>query len=131
MSILDHYQPESWRFYRYGEDENGDPLFSFWMHFGGNFGVCVYDRNDGAGKWLSTEYDPDEYDDLEPTDELKQVIADALTDRGVAREDVQALPDHEEYFFRLIHGTIDQKDMLPDEVVAFVEDAVGSEVVVE
>ena len=129
MSLLDHHEPESWRFYRYGEDDEGEPLFSFWMNIGPNTGVCLYERNQGHGKWLSTAHDEEEYSGDPPSEELKQCIRDSIGDGpGVRREDILSLPDHEEYFFRSVHGTIEQKGKAPEELLRFIQHVVGNEV---
>lgn len=130
--LLQYHEPESWRFYRYGEDEDGDPLFSFWMNIDDDTGVCIYERNNGVGKWLSTEHAPEEYTGQPPSDELKQVIRDAIGDGpGVRPGAVKALPDHEEYFFRAVQGTIEQKGKCAAEILRFIEDVVGNEVRLE
>lgn len=127
--ILRHHEPESWRFYTYGYDDAGDPLFSVWMNIGPNTGICIYDRNEGHGKWLSTELTDEEYSGQPPSEDLKQVIRDAIGDgKGVRAEDVEDLPDHEEYFFRTIHGTIEEKGCAAPELLRFIEHIVGSEV---
>jgi hypothetical protein len=127
--LLQYHDPESWRFYVYGEDEDGEPLFSFWMNITDNTGVCIYERNEGDGMWLSTDHDYEEYSGQPPTDDFKQVIRDAIGDGpGVRREVVQTLPDHEEYFLRVILGTIEQKGKAPPELLRFIEHVVGSEV---
>lgn len=129
--ILQWHDPVSWRFYVYGEDEDDDPLFSFWMNLNDDTGVCLYERNDGAGKWLGTSHDSDEYQGLEPTEGLKDCLADAVAnDEGVRGEDVEALPDYEAYFFRLVHGTAEEKRRLPPSIVKFLEECVGTEVTV-
>lgn len=129
MSLLDHHEPESWRFYRYGADDEGEPLFSFWMNIGPNTGVCLYERNQGHGKWLSTAHDEEEYSGEPPSEELKQCIRDSIGDGpGVRREDVLDLPDYEEYFFRSVHGTIEQKGKAPEELLRFIQHVVGNEV---
>jgi len=132
MSILDEYEPESWRFYRYGTDEDGEPLFSFWMNIGPNTGVCIYDRNGGVGKWLSTHHDDEEYSGQPPSDELKAVIRAAIGDgHGVESGRIESLPAHERYFFQVIHGTIEQKGKAPQELLRFIEHVVGHEVRLE
>lgn len=127
--LLQHHEPESWRFYRYGEDQDGDPLFSFWMNIDDGTGVCIYERNDGNGKWLTTEHAPEEYDGMPPSEDLKQVIRNSIGDGpGIKQEDVTALADHEEYFFRVVHGTIEEKGYAPPELLRFIEHVVGNEV---
>jgi len=133
MSLLDHNEPESWRFYRYGEDDDGEPLFSFWMNIDDSTGVCIYERNQGAGKWLSTHHDDEEYTGEPPSDLLKGVIRGAIgkDTRGAPAERMHDLPDYERYFFQAIHGTIEQKGKAPDELLRFIEHAVGNEVRIE
>ena len=128
--LLQHHEPESWRFYRYGEDDEGEPLFSFWMNLTDSTGVCIYSRNEGAGKWLSTSHDDEEYSGEPPSGLLKEAIRSAVRPDVTppSRERLEDLPDHERYFFRAIQGTIDQKGKAPDELLRFVEHVVGSEV---
>jgi len=130
MSLLDHHEPESWRFYRYGEDEEGDPLFSFWMNINDSTGVCIYDRSGGNGMWLSTAHDDEEYTGQPPSDLLNDVIRGAIGQdtRGVPAERVEDLPDYERYFFRAVAGTIEEKGKAPDELLRFIEHVVGREV---
>ena len=130
MSLLDHHEPESWRFYRYGTDDDGKPLFSFWMNIGPNTGVCIYERNQGAGKWLSTGHEDDEYTGEPPSDLLKEIIRGAIgqDSRGAPAERLDDLPDYEQYFFRSVHGTVEQKGKAPDELLRFIEHCVGTEV---
>lgn len=126
--LLEQHDPISWRFYTYGLDEHGDPLFSFWMNIAPNTGVCIYDRNAGAGKWLSTRHSDDDYEGQPPSDELKAVLRDIVGAGGSVDGDrVQSLPDHEEYFFRVVHGTIDQKGKAPNELMAFLMEVAGTE----
>jgi hypothetical protein len=129
QGLLQFHEPESWRFYVYGEDDEGDPLFSFWMNLTDNTGVCIYDRSGGTGKWLSTAHDDEEYTGQPPTADLKAAIRDSIGDGpGVRTEDIQALADHEAYFFRVMHGTIEQKGRAPDELLSFIEHVIGNEV---
>lgn len=130
--LLQYHEPESWRFYRYGEDENGDPLFSFWMNINDSTGVCIFERNQGAGKWLGTHHDEEEYQGEPPSEELKSVLRDAIgTEGSVSGERVHALPDYEQYFFRVVHSTIEQKGKAPDELLAFLSQLAGAEVWIE
>ena len=132
MGLLDYHDPESWRFYVYGSDDAGDPLFSFWMNTGPNTGVCIYERNAGAGKWLSTDHGDDEYQGQPPSEELKSVLRDVVgTGGSVAGERVHSLPEHEAYFFRVIHGTIEQKGKAPEELMAFLMEIAGTELRIE
>lgn len=125
--LLQYHDPVGWRFYRYGEDADGEPLFSFWMNISIDTGVCVYERNAGEGKWLGTSHEPDEYEGEPPSSELKACICDAIGDGiGVEAEAVEALPDHEEYFFRIVHGTLEEKKRLPPGVMRFIEECVGN-----
>lgn len=105
-----------YEFYIYDDDDPTDPRFSFWMYFEDAGGMCLYDRPpEGAGMWLSPERDSD-YTPTKPTDEFKEVLADLLGD-GVDAGAVAELPAHEEYFFRVIHGTVDENpDGIPDPV---------------
>ena len=129
MSLLDYHEPESWRFYRYGVDEAGEPLFSFWMNIDDSTGVCIYDRSGGHGMWLSTHHDDDEYQGQPPSDELKAVLREVIGPDGYVEGDrVTALPDHERYFFQAVYGTIEQKGTAPPELLRFIEHVVGSEV---
>lgn len=128
MSLLDYHEPESWRFYRYGTDDEGEPLFSFWMNIGPNTGVCLYERNQGAGKWLSTQHDDEDYDGEPPSDELKDILAEIVgTGGSVEGERIHALPDHERYFFQVVHGTIEQKGRAPDELMLFLSQLAGTD----
>lgn len=128
MSILDHHDAVSWRFYTYGEDDNGHPLFSFWMNVGQETGVCIYDRNGGAGMWLSTDHADDEYTGRPPSEGFKDVLRDIVgTGSSIEAERVEQLPDHEAYFFRVIHGTIEQKGKAPDELMAFLMEVADTE----
>lgn len=133
MSLLDHHEPQSWRFYYYGDDEEGDPLFSFWMTVDDTTGVCIYERNNGAGKWLSTDHDEEEYAALEPTAELKDVLRAAVDPdgQGVDVSRVESLPNYEQYFFQVVHGTIEQKHKAPEELMAFLEAICGTELRIE
>lgn len=127
--ILQHHEPESWRFYVYGEDEEGEPLFSFWMNTGPNTGVCIYSRNQGAGKWLSTAHDDDEYSGQPPSEELKDALRDVMgTGGSIDAERIHSLPDHERYFFQAVHGTITQKGKAADELLRFLSQIAGTEV---
>lgn len=128
MSILEYHEPQSWRFYVYGEDDAGDPLFSFWVNLSDDTGVCLYERNQGAGKWLSTHHSDDEYQGVPPSDELKDILADIVgTGGGVDADRVHALPDHERYFFQVVHGTIEQKNYAPPELMEFLIEVAGTE----
>lgn len=132
MSILEHHEPASWRFYRYGEDADGEPLFSFWMNLDDNTGVCLYERNRGAGKWLSTHHDDEEYEGQPPSEELKRVLRDVMgTGGSVDAGRVHALDDYERYFFQVVHGTIEQKGSAPDELFVFLSEIAGTEVRIE
>jgi hypothetical protein len=133
VSILDHHDPQSWRFYYYGDDDNGDPLFSFWMTVDDTTGVCIYERNSGAGKWLSTDHDEEEYAAMRPTEELKDVLRAAVgpDSKGVDTSRVESLPNYEQYFFQVIHGTIEQKHKAPEELLAFLEEICGTELRIE
>lgn len=127
--LLGHHEPESWRFYVYGEDDDGEPLFSFWMNIGPNTGVCIYERNQGHGKWLSTAHDDDEYSGQPPSEGLKECIRDMVaSERGVSMDRMRALDAHERYFLRSVHGTVEQKGHAPDELLRFIEHCVGGEV---
>jgi hypothetical protein len=48
--IMQFAEPTGWRFYRYGRDDGGDPMFSFWMDVGRDTGVCLYERGDDNGR---------------------------------------------------------------------------------
>lgn len=93
-------------FYVYESDVE-DPRFSFWLeNLDEESGVCLYDRPpEGAGMWLDPDIGGD-YEPTTPTDDFEQVLADLMGD-GVDAGKVAELPSHEEYFFRVIHGTID------------------------
>lgn len=127
MSLLDHHEPQSWAFYYYGDDESGDPLFSFWMNVNETTGVCIYERNNGAGKWLSTDHDEEEYAAIAPTDELKAALRAAVDpdSEGVKTDRVEYLPSYERFFFQVVHGTIEQKHKAPEELMAFLEEVCG------
>lgn len=127
--LLQYHDPDSWAFYVYGEDDDGDPLFGFWMNVDETTGFCAYERNEGAGKWLGTEHEPEEYAAQAPTPELRECIRTAVTaDRGVDVEMVRNLPAHEEYFFRAVHGTLAQKHRASPALEAFIEECVGNKV---
>lgn len=127
MSLLEYHDPESWRFYRYGTDADGEPLFSFWMNINENTGVCLYERNQGAGKWLSTHHDDEEYEGEPPSDELKDILREAVgTGGSIDGERVQDLPDYERYFFQVVHGTIEQKGRAPKELMLFLSEIAGT-----
>jgi len=126
MSLLDHHDPESWRFYHYGSDDDDEPLFSFWLNIDDDTGVCIYERNAGAGKWLSTDHSDDEYTGVEPSDELRAVLGDLL-DGGIDADRLESLVDYERYFVQVVHGTINDRGHAPPELVAFLEDVAGSE----
>lgn len=89
-------------FYIYDDDAD-DPRFGFWLETEEG-GMSLYERPpDGEGKWL----DPDgggDYDGVEPTDDLKNVIR-ALFDDGIDGATVADLPPHERHFVQVIHGT--------------------------
>lgn len=132
MSLLDHHDPVGWRFYVYGEDDNGEPLFSFWMDVDDDTGVCIFERNQGAGKWLGTHHDDEDYSGLDPSDELEGVLRDICGSGGsVDGARVEALPDHESYFFRIVHGTIEQKGRAPEELMAYLMDLTGTELTIQ
>ena len=132
MSLLDHYDPDGWRFYHYGTDDDGEPLFSFWMDVDDDTGVCIYERNAGAGKWLSTDHSDDEYAGVEPSDGLKEILCEVVGPDGyVDSERVEALVEYEAYFFRIVYGTVEQKQNVPPELLAFLEDITDSTLRIE
>lgn len=132
MGLLTHHDPVSWRFYVYGKDDDGEPLFSFWMNIGPETGVCIYERNQGAGKWLSTHHGDEEYTGRPPSDELEELLGEVVgTGGGIAAERVHDLPDHERYFFQVIHGTIEQKGRAPPELMQYLMDITGTELRIE
>lgn len=126
--ILSEHDPVSWRFYVYGKDDAGDPLFSFWMDLDDDIGVCIYERNQGAGKWLSTRHDDEEYQGRPPSDELLDVLEDLVIGDGVEGWRVTDLPNHERYFVQIVHGTIEQKGRAPPELLEFLSQVCGTEV---
>lgn len=111
----------AYKFYIYEESED-DPRFSFWMSVDGAGEMCLYDRPpEGAGMWLS----PDENSDhgyQEPSEVFEQTIAQLLGD-GIDVAKLQDVEPHEEYFIRVIHGTVDENpDGIPDPVWAYMHD---------
>jgi hypothetical protein len=128
-SILSHHIPAGWRFYVYGEDDAGDPLFSFWMETASGHVVCLYERNEGHGHWLSTTDDDEDYEYERPSEELEALLGEvAGTGGAVDGARVESLPDHESYFFRLVHGTIEQRGRAPNELLAYIGECAGTEV---
>lgn len=108
-------------FYVYEQDVE-DPRFSFWIETEEAGGMALYDRPpEGAGMWLDPN-DESDYDGVDPTEAFEEVVAALLGD-GVDAGKVAELPPHEEYFFRVIHGTIDENpDGVPNAIWAYMHD---------
>jgi hypothetical protein len=106
-------------FYVY-EDDPDDPRFSFWRE-GDETGRSLYERPpDGRGMWLDPEIGSD-YGSVEPTDDLKRVIA-GLLDGGVDGEEIMELPAHERHFVQVLHGTnVDNPGAIPGPVWDWME----------
>jgi len=109
-------------FYLYDEDED-DPRFSFWIETSDGSGMSLYERPpDGHGMWLKPSEGSD-HDAVEPTDDLKAVIAELLAG-DVSADRVHDLEPHERYFVQVIHGTVDQNpDAIPEPVWGWMHDA--------
>lgn len=109
-------------FYLYDEDEE-DPRFSFWLETTDGSGMSLYERPpDGHGMWLKPSQGSD-HDAVEPTDELKEIVA-ALLEDEIPVERLFDLPAHERYFVQLIHGTIDENpDAIPNPVWGWMHDS--------
>ncbi|ELZ96621.1 hypothetical protein [Haloferax sulfurifontis] len=132
MTILDYAKPVAWRFYSYGTDGGGDPLFSFWAVLDEDTQVCIYDRNGGHGMWLSTDNEDGDHAGETPSDEFEEVLYDVLgTGGSVAAERLEPLPAYERYFFRVIHGTVEQTGSAPAELEAYLSHVAGEDVMVE
>jgi len=84
--------------------------------------MSLYERPpDGAGMWLKPSEGSD-HDAVEPTDELKDVVAN-LMDSDVSAERVHRLDPHERYFVQVLHGTIEQNaEAIPDPVWSWMND---------
>jgi hypothetical protein len=110
---------EEFVFYVYDDDPD-DPRFSFWIE-GDETGRSLYERPpDGRGMWLDPEIGSD-YGSVEPTRELKRVIA-GLLDGGVDSEDIIDLPPHERHFVQVLHGTnVDNPGGIPGPVWDWME----------
>lgn len=117
----EHVGGTEYVFFIYEEDVT-DPRFSFWLQTEEAGGMALYDRPpEGAGMWLDPEPGSD-YDPLEPTDEFEECLAELIRD-GVDAGRVAELPSHEEYFYRVIHGSIDENpDGIPNPVWAYMHD---------
>lgn len=111
-------------FYVYDDDPE-DPRFSFWIETAEAGGMSLFERPpDGAGMWLKPSKD-DEHDAVEPSDELRQLVAEFVAGDGVPASRVQQLPAHERHFFEVVHGTIREKpDAIPDPVWDWMEGSV-------
>lgn len=109
-------------FYLYEQDAD-DPRFSFWIETSDAGGMSLYERPpDGAGMWLKPSEGSD-HDAVEPSAELKRVIAEFIGGDGVPVERVDELPVHEKYFVQVLHGTIeDNPDAVPDPVWGWMHD---------
>jgi len=89
-------------FYVYDDDED-DPRYSFWLERD-ETGRSLYERPpDGRGMWLDPEIGGD-YASVEPTEDLKQVIA-GLLNGGIDGGQITDLPAHERDFVQVLHGT--------------------------
>lgn len=113
---------EEFVFYVY-EDDFEDPRFSFWLEVPADgTGMCLYDRPpEGDGMWLDPEIGGD-YGAVEPTDEFEQVLAQLMGD-GIDAGRLADLPAHEDYFVRVIHGTIDENaDGIPNVVWSYLHE---------
>lgn len=111
-----------WAFYVY-DGAVEDPRFSFWLEYRDEgTGMCLYDRPpEGDGMWLDPDIGGD-YEPQEPTTEFEQVLSSLLGD-GVDAGKVAALPAHEEYFIRVIHGTVEENPGgLPNMVWSYMHD---------
>ena len=129
--IMKFVEPTGWRFYRYGRDEGGNPMFSFWMDVDRDTGICLYERGGKQGRWLDTHHSSDDYAPIRPSDDLRKVLRQLLvSEEGVEAERVESLADHESYFARIIVGTLEDGKDLPDGVWAFLEDVAGTSLVV-
>jgi len=106
---------EDFVFYVYDDDDPDDPRFSFWMEMD-DTGMSLYERPpDGEGKWLKPSSDSD-YGGVEPSEDLKRVIA-ALLEDGIDGEKIVELPPHERHFVQVIHGTnVQNPDAIPGPV---------------
>ena len=117
MSEIDH----EFVFYLYEQDED-DPRFSFWLETSDGSGMLLYERPpDGHGMWLKPSEGSD-HDAVEPSDELKEIIAE-LMGNDVDADRVHGLEPHERYFVQVVHGTVEQNpDAIPDPVWGWMHD---------
>jgi hypothetical protein len=93
-------------FYVYDDDED-DPRYSFWLERDER-GRSLYERPpDGRGMWLDPDIGGD-YEPVEPTEDLKQVIAGMLN-AGIDGGEIIDLPAHERHFVQVLHGTNSDK----------------------
>jgi len=101
-------------FYLYDDDPD-NPRFSFWLE-GDETGRSLYERPpDGVGMWLDPEVGG-EYEPVNPTDELKRVIAALLND-GIDGKEILELPAHELHFVQVLHGTnVENPGAIPEPV---------------
>jgi len=85
-------------------DTQDDPRFSLWAQRP-EWGVSMYERNpEDSATWQKLDRDAD-YDEIEPTDELRGILHDFAKGKRVDARVVKDLPAHEEYFIRALHGT--------------------------
>src|SRR6056297_747518 len=111
-------------FYIYDDNDPEDPRFSFWLETSDGEGMSLYERlPDGKGMWLKPSEGSD-YGAVEPTAELKAVVAVLVGGESLPVERVVALPPHERYFVQVIHGTVDENpDAIPAPVWGWMHDA--------
>jgi len=64
-----------------------------------------------------------------PSEGLKSTLRDIVQPRdgGVDTDRVHELPDHERYFFQVVHGTIEQKGTAPEELLRFLSQIAGTD----
>jgi len=110
-------------FYIYSDEDPEDPRFSFWLETSDGEGMSLYERlPDGKGMWLKPSEGSD-YGAVEPTADLKAVIADLINGESLPVERVVELPPHERYFVQVIHGTVDENpDAIPEPVWGWMHD---------
>jgi len=109
-------------FYTYNDDGD-DPRFSFWIETSDGSGMSLYERPpDGHGMWLKPSEGSD-HDAVDPTPQLKEVVAELVNDNGVPAGKIHDLPAHERYFVQVIHGTVNEHpDAMPDPVWGWMHD---------
>jgi len=122
MSEDKHSTSETeYKFYLYEQDPD-DPRFSFWMSLDGAGEMALYDRPpEGDGMWLCPD-DNSDYGGQAPSETFENLLGQ-LMGNGIDVGELTTLPPHEEYFVRVIHGTVEQNpDGIPSPLWAYMHD---------